>query len=142
VSDLSGGLVLFVVVCMISIACRHRTWASRPVTHPASSLWPTCQNGHELSFLRRKNMYFLPLAVHASVLDTETRFTFSSQIARTCPSMCLIGGNGKYIYVVVRFLHRMQPDGKPTAPLLARNRFVMFITYLFSRKVLSCLLCM
>jgi hypothetical protein len=25
VSDLSGGLVLFVVVCMISFACRHRT---------------------------------------------------------------------------------------------------------------------
>ena len=37
-SDLSGGLVLFVAVCMISFACRHRTRASRPVTHPASSL--------------------------------------------------------------------------------------------------------
>ncbi len=60
----------------------------------------------------KKEYVFFALAIHANVLGyrTETRFTFSSQIARTCPSMCLIGGNGKYFYVAVRFLHRMQPD--------------------------------
>ena len=47
--------------------------------------------------LWRKNMYFLPWPFTRMFWDTETRFTLSSQIARTCPSMCLIGGNGKYL---------------------------------------------